>query len=170
MFKDDRLTWDEYFMQVAVLTSKRSSCLRKKVGAVLVKDHRIIGIGYNGLAPGEKPHCDVYFYNKYINEKTNIYPTFEEYQKSKEFYDEHGLYSIKKELHAESNLFAFCAKNGIATDCCMLYLTESPCTSCAKLVVQTGINKVYYLNLYDRDQDGIKLLLDNNIICQQYKL
>jgi dCMP deaminase len=161
------MTWNEYFIQVTLLTAKKSTCIRQQVGCVLVKDRRIISIGYNGTAPGQ-PHCKDIFEKQYLEKYTDKYSTIQEYIASKEFYDEHGNFSKLKELHSELNCLAFSAKNGNSTDGCELFVSLSPCIACAKFIILAGITKVIYHTLYDRDKDGIEFLNDNKIECKQY--
>jgi dCMP deaminase len=119
---NNRITRDEVFFKTALLFSERSTCPRKKVGAVLVKDKRIIATGYNGVLPG-------------ISEKFSL--------------NEDGS---SRTVHAEANIISFCAKHGISTDGAELFITLSPCEKCAELIVQAGITKVRYLEKYRCDK------------------
>jgi dCMP deaminase len=116
------------FMTIAEEVSKASSCKRNKVGAVIVKDDRIISIGYNGTPTGAISNC------------------CEDGDKTKD-----------DVIHAEMNAILFAVKNGISTKDCTLYVTLSPCKECAKNIIQSGIKKVIYKDLY-RDATGIKML------------
>lgn len=142
---------NDVFMKTAILFAAMSTCARIKVGGVLVKEGRIISTGYNGSAPGEC-HCEDYFENSSILSL-----------------DDHIEFSRKYELHAEQNIISRCARVGISTEGGILFLTLSPCSQCAKLILASGIKEVYYLEQYDRETDGIKLLQDNGVICEQYK-
>jgi len=113
-----RITRKEYFKEATILISKRSSCLKKQVGAILVKDNRIIAQGYNGVLP-------------------NIDPSYG--------FDEDG---VTHTVHAEANIIAFCAKHGIKTNGTTMYITLSPCEKCAELIIQAGIKNVVYLEPY----------------------
>lgn len=128
-----RINRKEYFIEIAKLTSKRSICPRKKVGAVLVKGNRIIATGYNGVLPKED-------HLKAQNPDGS-----------------------SATIHAEANLIAFCAKEGIPTNGTTLYTTLSPCQKCAELIIQAGIKEVNYLEEY-RDLTGIETLIKNDII------
>lgn len=128
----ERISRHQYFIEVAQLTSKRSTCPKKQVGAVLVKDGRIVAIGYNGVLPNT-PH--------------------------EEGMDDQG---ITHTVHAEANIIAFCAKNGIATDDCILYTTLSPCIKCSELLIQAGVSIVIYNEEY-RDPEGINLLRKHQV-------
>lgn len=133
----NRMTRDEYHAQLTKLVAKRSTCPRKRVGALLVKNNRVISTGYNG-SPSGMPHCD--------DVGCEIGP--------------HG--GCQRTVHAEANAIAFAAKEGISTDGAILYLTMEPCLSCAKLIINAGIREVYCLGRY-RDPSGINLLVNANI-------
>jgi dCMP deaminase len=139
------------FMKSAILFSNMSTCARIKVGAVLVKNSRIISTGFNGVAPGML-HCDDYFLGREVKK------------------DEHKEFSDKFELHAEVNLLMECAKNEISPSGSTLFVTISPCNSCSKMILAAGIKEVYYLEKYDREDNGLKLLTTNGVRCQQYYL
>lgn len=136
-----KLEMSDYFFEVCKLTSKLSTCQCKQVGAVLVKDKRILAIGYNGT-PAGKPHCN-----------------------GKKFYDRehHHAWSKYNELHAEQNILSFCAKNGIPTNNCILYIALSPCIDCAKIILASGIKGVFYIKEYDKDKTGLEFLKNNDI-------
>lgn len=132
-----------YFKNVCLETSKLSTCISKQVGAVLVRDNRIIAIGYNGTPSGEK-HCDEIFKEGFDRE-------------------EHSTWSKTHEYHAEENLLLFCLRNGISTKDSQLFVSLSPCINCAKLIANSGIEKVYYMEEYDRDKTGLKFLEEHSI-------
>lgn len=132
----ERINRQEMFMEIAQVVSKRSTCSRKQVGCVLVKDNRVVCIGYNGVLPN-------------MPEEMGL--------------DEEGH---SHTVHAEANVIAFCAKNGIPTDGCILYTTLSPCEKCAELLIQAGIIEVFFGEYY-RNTTGIELLLTNNINVTQ---
>jgi len=134
---DSRISREEMFMNIAKEVSRRSSCSRKHVGAALILDNRIISIGYNGVLPGRP---------------------------KSEGLDSDG---VSHTVHAEANIIAFCARNGIATLDSILYVTLSPCDKCAELIKQAGIKKVVFSELY-RDTRGIEILTENNVECHQY--
>lgn len=127
----------KFFIGTAKLASNLSKAQRTKVGAVIVKDGRIISTGYNGMPSGSNNCCE------------NILPD--------------GTLVTKKEvIHAEANAIYFCARNGISTDKTELYLTMSPCINCALAIIQAGIKRVYYINDY-RDLSGVNFLKENNV-------
>ena len=154
------------FTKMAELVAEQSTCCRMHVGAVLVKDNRVISIGFNGTASGQE-HCEDYFANLYKAQHTQAFATFEDYRTSRTFYDEHGKFSNENELHAEQNAILFAAKNGISTVGSTLYVTFSPCVNCAKVIVAAGITRVFFKTLYDRSQDGLIFLHKNGIECRQ---
>ena len=122
--KGQRPTWDEYFLGIADLVSKRSTCLRRKVGAVLVKDRRILATGYNG-APSMIEHCDV---TGCIREKLKI-PSGQRHE-------------LCRGLHAEQNAFLQAALHGTSLKDSSLYSTTQPCIICAKMIINAGIKEV----------------------------
>lgn len=154
------------FIKMAELVAEQSTCLRLQVGAVLVKDNRVISIGFNGTPTGQL-HCEENFRHLYERDYKNQFPTYEDFLASRTFYDLHGKWSIENELHAEQNAISFAAKNGIATQGADVYVTWSPCVHCAKVIVSAGIKKVFYKNTYDRSQEGIFFLEKNGIECRQ---
>ncbi|MGN0024323.1 MAG: deoxycytidylate deaminase [Candidatus Avelusimicrobium sp.] len=154
------------FIKMAELVAEQSTCLRLQVGAVLVKDNRVISIGFNGTPTGQL-HCEENFRKVYEQEYKDKFSTYEEFLASRTFYDLHGKWSIENELHAEQNAISFAAKNGIATQGADVYVTWSPCVHCAKVIVSAGIKKVFYKNTYDRSQEGIFFLEKNGIECRQ---
>ena len=142
----------QMYARIAQEFAGASTCARVQVGAVLLKNGRIIASGWNGTASG-KIHCKDWF--------ANIDLTVPEEN------EKHRIFSNDNELHAEQNIIGICARNGISTDGTVLVSTTSPCSQCAKLLITAGIKEVYYIEEYDRDKNGIKLLLDNNIKVKQ---
>lgn len=124
-------------MGIARLVASRSYCNRLKVGAIIVKDGNVIAIGYNGTPSGWSNNCE----------------------------DDSGK-TREEVLHAESNAIAKCARSVSSSDGAHLYVTHSPCVSCAKLIMQAGITKVYYGQTY-RDLRGIGMLIMHDIECEQ---
>jgi dCMP deaminase len=120
----NRPTWDEYFLSIADLVSKRSTCLRRNVGAVLVKDKRILATGYNG-APSKIRHCSE---AGCIREKMKI-PSGERHE-------------LCRGLHGEQNAFLQAALHGTSLKGASLYSTTQPCMICAKMIINAGINEV----------------------------
>jgi len=120
-----RLPWDQYFMQIAVQVATRSTCDRKHVGAVIVRDKTILSTGYNGSVRG-MPHCD------------DVGHIME---------DGHCVATV----HAEANAIIQAAKNGTSIDGADIYVTASPCWNCFKLIANGGIKRVFYMEFY-RDE------------------
>ena len=133
--------WDNAHMDVAHTYAKLSSATRLQVGCVIVKENRIISIGYNGMPSGWTNECE------YPIKDVNILG------------DEKVLnWKTKPEvLHAETNAIAKVARSGESAEDATLYVTHAPCLDCAKLIYQSGINKVVYHNEY-RCTDGIDFL------------
>lgn len=156
------------FIDMAALVSGQSTCCRLQVGAVLVKEGRVISIGFNGVPSGQA-HCEDLFREEYEREYKTAYPAFEDFIKSPHFKEVHGKFSNDNELHAEQNAILFAAKNGIQTAGADLYITLSPCINCAKVIITAGIKKVYYKELYDRSTEGVNFLTKNNIECVHLK-
>ncbi|MFA6142851.1 MAG: cytidine/deoxycytidylate deaminase family protein [Candidatus Omnitrophota bacterium] len=122
--KNKRPSWDEYFLGIAELISKRSTCLRRKVGAVLVKDKRILATGYNG-APSRIRHCDEV---GCIREKLKI-PSGQRHE-------------LCRGLHGEQNAFLQAALHGTSLKDSILYSTTQPCIICAKMIINAGIKEI----------------------------
>jgi len=124
-------------METALVWSKASYCKRSNVGAVISLNSRIMSTGYNGTLPGEINICE--------DENNDTKHTV---------------------THAEQNAILFCAKNGISTKGCSMYITLSPCIHCAKFIIASGIKEVFYLEKY-RDIKGIELLKKFNVKTKQ---
>jgi len=122
--KDKRPSWNEYFLEVAKLVSKRSTCLRRSVGAVLVRDKRILATGYNG-APAGLEHC---LDTGCLREKLKI-PSGERHE-------------LCRALHAEQNALIQASLHGISVKDSVLYATNQPCVICAKMIINAGIREI----------------------------
>lgn len=127
----DRPSWHEYFMGICDLVASRSTCLRRKVGAVLVKERRILCSGYNG-APAKVPHCKEV---GCLRERLNV-PSGEKHE-------------LCRGVHAEQNAIIQAAYHGIQVKGSCLYCTNQPCSICAKMIINAGIKTVYYKDGYD---------------------
>jgi dCMP deaminase len=123
--KSTRKDWHEYFMDIAQMISTRSTCDRKHIGAVIVKDKTILSTGYNGSIRG-RAHCS---------------------EIGCDMENGHCIATI----HAEANAIIQAAKNGVAIDGAEIYTTASPCWNCFKLIANSGIKKIYYNEFY-RDE------------------
>ena len=126
----DRPSWQDYFTDITRLVSSRSTCCRRKVGAILVKNKRILATGYNG-APTGVPHClDV----GCLREQMGV-PSGERHE-------------LCRGLHAEQNAILQAAHHGVSIDGADLYCTNLPCIICTKMIINAGIRRVYYLDGY----------------------
>ena len=125
-----RPDWDSYFMDMAKLAARRSSCLRRAVGAVLVKDRRLLATGYNG-APTGVTHCDA---TGCLREKLNV-PSGERHE-------------LCRGLHAEQNAILQAALHGVSIRESSLYCTNLPCIICAKMLINAGVRRIVYLDGY----------------------
>jgi len=125
------------YMDVAERFGKLSTARRLNVGAIIVKDNRIISIGYNGMPSGWDNNCEIEL-------------------------DEGKLKSKPEVLHAESNAIAKLARSNESGENSTLFLTHSPCLECSKLIYQSGITTVYYKHEY-RSQDGVEFLNKSKI-------
>lgn len=126
-----RPSWDEYFMEMAVLTSKRSTCLRRQVGAVIVKDRHVVASGYNG-APIGLAHCDEM--GGCLRQQLGV-PSGQRHE-------------LCRALHAEQNAIIQAAALGNSIDGASIYVTNHPCIICAKMIINAGIKKVYIKDSY----------------------
>lgn len=158
----NRIQIDNYFMEIAKLVAKRSTCLRLQVGSVLTNENKkIISTGYNGVVQGEK-HCINYFSDKFNNMPVKPTKTFVEYVQTEEFKNEHALFSRFHEIHSEQNSLIGIDKN--STKNAILYTTVAPCIECAKICIISKIKKVIYLVHYDRpESDGLPMLSQHSI-------
>ncbi|MGI1826442.1 ComE operon protein 2 [Ligilactobacillus salivarius] len=141
---DKRIPWNQYFMLQAILLSLRSTCERLSVGAILVRDKRVIAGGYNGAVSGDDHCIDVGCY----------------------VVDGHCLRTI----HAEMNAVLQCSKFGIPTDGAEIYVTDFPCLQCTKSLLQAGIKKIYYMRNYHNDDYAIRLLKRKKVAVEQVKV
>ena len=127
---DSRPSWEEYFMSITELVAQRSTCLRRKVGAILVRDKRIIATGYNG-APSGIRHClDV----GCMREQQGI-PSGERHE-------------LCRGLHAEQNAIIQAALHGIEVAGATLFCTNMPCSICSKMLINARIERIYYREGY----------------------
>jgi dCMP deaminase len=128
-----RISWKEYFKELALLVSKRSPCSRLHVGCVLVKDNHIISTGYNGFLPGAS-HISIVVEN---HEQATV--------------------------HAEQNCIADCAKRGVNTLDSHAYITHYPCVNCFKILVAAGISKVFYIDDYKNSPIVQQLSIESSV-------
>jgi len=135
---NNRLNWDEYFMSIALLASCRSPCERLHVGSVIVKNNRIISMGYNGYIPGA-PHIS-------------------------RIQDNHEQ-SI---IHSEINAITDCAKRGTSLEGAKIYITHYPCPNCFRSIAACGIKEIYYHDNYNNNPIVQELATDSGILIQQF--
>jgi len=141
---DARPSWNEYFLEVADLVATRSTCLRRQVGAVLVKDKRIISTGYNG-APRKLKHCSEV---GCIRQENDI-PSGQRYE-------------LCRGVHAEQNAIINAAYYGISTQDTVMYCTNQPCIICARMIINAGIIKVVHRGNF-KDYIALELLREAGI-------
>jgi dCMP deaminase len=129
--KQDKL--DRLFLNIAKEISTLSHCVRAKVGSILVKDGNIISMGYNGMPSGMDNCCEETLENSNLVTRSEV-------------------------LHAESNALLKAAKMGLSTQDTTMYCTLSPCKDCSKLIMQSGVKRVVYLELFSRDNGSVDFL------------
>ncbi len=134
-----RPTRTSWLLDMTLLTARRSTCNRLHVGALVVREGRVQGMGYNGPPAGFK-HCN---HDPWIDEP------------------------CKLSIHAERNAFDFAARYGYGTDGCELFVSHAPCFECAKDIIQVGIIRVHYLTKF-RDMSGVDLLWGAGIEVQHH--
>ena len=137
---EKRIGWDEYFISIAELASKRSPCSRLHVGSVIVKNNRMISMGYNGFIAG----CQHKSYTRDGHEQATI--------------------------HSEINAITDCAKRGVSLDSSKIYITHYPCLQCFKTICSSGINEIIYLNDYNNDELIENISKDTNIIIRKLSI
>jgi dCMP deaminase len=147
----NRPTWEEYFMEITRLVAKRSTCLRRQVGAVLVMDKRILATGYNG-APSGLAHC---LEVGCLREEKQI-PSGERHE-------------LCRGLHAEQNVIIQAAFHGIRIQGSTLYCTNLPCAICTKMLINAGIKEIIYEGGY-QDALSRQMLLEAGIPARQFRL
>ena len=145
-----RPSWDEYFMRIAHLVSTRSTCLRRKVGAVIVKNKQVLATGYNG-APTGITHCDKV---GCLREELGV-PSGQRHE-------------LCRALHAEQNAFLQAARHGVSLDGATLYITTQPCSICAKMIINVGINKVIIEGEYP-DEFALKFINEAGVEMEVIK-
>ena len=135
---NERLVWDEYFMSIALLASCRSPCDRLHVGSTIVKNNRLISMGYNGYIPGA-PHIS-------------------------RIEDNHEQ-SI---IHSEINAITDCAKRGVSLEGAKIYITHYPCPNCFRSIAACGIKEIYYHNDYNNNPIVQDLATDSSILIKKF--
>jgi dCMP deaminase len=133
--------YDRTFLEMATSLSKLSNCIMYKVGCLIVKDNRIISMGYNGTPQG---------FTNCSDQHKHIQPRFGPSAYTKAEKEEHHEFSSKFEVHAEMNSILFAAKQGTSIDGATMYCTLQPCNDCAKNICQAGIKRIVYDKEYPR--------------------
>ena len=159
------------YMKTAKVFAELSHARRLHVGAIVVKDDRIISIGYNGMPAGWDNNCEDKVYDAgaggWISpEEFDVQYPYTEYNEDAEESYRYGLKTKPEVLHAESNAIAKLAKSndsGLGAD---IFITHAPCIECAKLIYQSGISSVYYGENY-RDDSGIEFLKKSGVKIEQ---
>ena len=144
-----RPSWNAYFIEIARLVSSRSTCMRRQVGAVMVKGKHILATGYNGTPTGIT-HCEM---TGCLREQLKV-PSGERHE-------------LCRGLHAEQNAIIQAARHGIDIDGATLYCTHSPCIICTKMLINAGINQIVYLEGYP-DQMSLEMLAEAGIATSLY--
>ncbi len=145
-----RPSWDDYFMEIAETVATRSTCVRRRVGAILVKDKRILATGYNGVPSGIR-HCAEM---GCLREKLEI-PSGERHE-------------LCRGLHAEQNAIIQCALHGVSLKGAVLYSTTQPCVLCSKMLINAGIKAIYFQGDYP-DELSVSLLREAGVeLIQKY--
>jgi dCMP deaminase len=141
---------DKNFINIAKEIASASKCVSKQVGAVIVKDGRILSTGYNGTPAGYKNCCE-HWDGKYTSE--------------------HHLWSKTYEIHAEMNAIIWAARKGISVEGATIYVTLEPCADCSKNIIQSGIKRIVYEKYYEHNDSPIisQFLKDNGVIIEQIK-
>ena len=129
----DRPSWHQYFLTITRNVAERSTCTRAKVGAVIVRDKNILATGYNG-APAGMPHC--------IDSGCLVYTSKTPTGEVEE--------NCFRTIHAEINAIAQAAKNGASIRDADIYITHTPCIHCVKVLINTGIRRIFYEREYKR--------------------
>jgi dCMP deaminase len=144
-----RISSEDMYIEILKVIAKRSTCLKRQVSAIIVKDGRIISMGYNGSPHGSENCCDEH---KCLREDSISGENL------------HSCYAI----HAEINAISFAAKYGISCEESIIYTSTQPCINCTKAIISAGIKKVIYIEKYN-DELSLKLLQQAGIESVQYK-
>lgn len=144
----NRISWEEYFMEIAKLVAKRSSCFSRQVGAVIVKDNRIISTGYNASPYGIEDCSDRGYCIR---------------ENSKQGENLNQCYAV----HAEANAITQCSRNGISCKDGTMYVTTYPCINCMKIIINSGIKEIVFLEDYN-DTMSKKLAYLSSITTKKY--
>ena len=159
MVKDmvrDRISRDQMFSQICSVVAQRSTCLRSQVGALIVREGRIVSMGYNGPVSGMPACSKPDDLQQVLIIAGALEPSGTECMGP----------GCTRSLHAETNAIAFAARAGVSVEGCTMYCSMSPCINCAKVIVNSGIKELKYLEEY-RDTSGLELLRKAGITVEQ---
>ncbi len=145
---NERPGWDEYFIELAEVVSKRSTCLRRKVGALIVKNNRILATGYNGVPSGIR-HCSETGCLRILN---NI-PSGQRHE-------------LCRGIHAEQNAIVQAAFLGVSINDSTLYCTNQPCILCAKMLINAGVKRIVVKDGYP-DEAAVEMLSEAGLIIEK---
>ncbi len=142
---------DKNFINIAKEIASASKCVSKQVGAVIVKNGRILSTGYNGTPPGYQNCCDYW---------------------DGEYTPEHHQWSKTYEIHAEMNAIIWAAREGISIDGATIYVTLEPCSECSKNLIASGIKRIVYEKSYEHTNSKIvsQFIKDNGVVIEQLKI
>jgi dCMP deaminase len=143
----ERPSWDEYFMDIARLVASRSTCLRRQVGAVMVKSKHVLATGYNGTPTGIT-HCDE---TGCLRDQLKVASG--------------ERHELCRGLHAEQNAIIQAARHGIDINGATLYCTHSPCIICSKMLINAGIEQIVYIHGYP-DQMSLDMIGEAGILTR----
>ena len=145
---DRRPSWDKYFMELTHVVAKRSTCLRRKVGAIIVRNKRVLTTGYNG-APSGLPHCSE---TGCLREQRNV-PSGQRHE-------------LCRGLHAEQNAIIQAAQHGTSIKGATLYCTHQPCILCSKMIINAGLERIVFKGAYP-DELAQQMLKEADIELEQ---
>lgn len=134
--ENSRPSWETYFMDITALVARRSTCLRRAVGALLVKDKRILATGYNGAPSGIKHCVEVGCLREELNVASG------------------ERHELCRGIHAEQNAIIQAALHGVSIKGATLFCTNLPCSICAKMIINAGIKRIYYRSGYADQMSG----------------
>lgn len=161
-----------YYMNIANLTAELSSAVRLKVGAIAVKDNKIISIGYNGTLPGTDNNCEYKEYSQILPDSLDNH-SYEFISKEYPFQEQHGpivrrykLVTKPEVIHAEENCIGKLAASTESAMGSELFVTVAPCVECAKLIVVSKVKKVYFGAFY-KNVDGLEVLKKGGVEYEQ---
>ena len=140
----NRPCWDEYFMKLALLAAERSTCLRHHVGAVIVRDKKILTTGYNGAASGVKDCLSLGCLRNQMKIPSGT------------------RHEVCRAIHAEQNAIIQAAYHGVSIKDSVVYINTQPCVQCAKMIINSGIRKIYYSKDYP-DELSLELLTEAGV-------